>query len=49
MKSGEDDRRSKLKKYKADVVQKSLADRCSQLQESETAWKKKVHAHKHTL
>ncbi|XP_057214187.1 supervillin isoform X2 [Triplophysa rosa] len=41
MKSGEDDRRSKLKKYKADVVQMSLADRCSQLQESETAWKKK--------
>ncbi|KAA0725355.1 Supervillin [Triplophysa tibetana] len=41
MKSSEDDRRSKLKKYKADVVQMSLADRCSQLQESETAWKKK--------
>lgn len=49
MKSGEDDGRSKLKKYKTDVVQMSLADRYSQLQESENTWKKKVHAHKHAL
>ncbi|XP_039547051.1 supervillin isoform X2 [Pimephales promelas] len=41
-KSGEDDCRDKLKKNKqTDVVQASLADRYSQLQESENAWKKK--------
>lgn len=42
MKSSEGDRRSKLKKNKPiNVVQMSLADRCSQLQESEKSWKKK--------
>ncbi|KAK7122880.1 hypothetical protein R3I94_019855 [Phoxinus phoxinus] len=41
-KSGEDDCRGKLKKNKqTDVVQASLADRYSLLQESENAWKKK--------
>ncbi|XP_026869249.2 supervillin isoform X2 [Electrophorus electricus] len=39
---GEDDCCSKLRKTKAsDVVQTSLADRFSQLQDSEKAWKKK--------
>ncbi|XP_077086358.1 supervillin-like [Siphateles boraxobius] len=41
-KSSEDDCRGKLKKNKqTDVVQASLADRYSQLQQSENAWKKK--------
>lgn len=45
-KSGEDDWQGKLKKIKhTNVVQTSLADRYSQLQESENAWKKKVTTH----
>ncbi|XP_067225073.1 supervillin isoform X1 [Chanodichthys erythropterus] len=41
-KGGEDDWQGKLKKIKhTDVFQTSLADRYSQLQESENAWKKK--------
>ncbi|XP_051529796.1 supervillin-like isoform X2 [Myxocyprinus asiaticus] len=45
LKGGDDDWRSKLKKNKAtNVVQTSLSDRYSQLQEKENAWKKKSSA-----
>lgn len=41
MSSGEEEWKAKLKKPK-DLVQKSLADRFNQLQDSGDAWKKKV-------
>lgn len=45
----EEDWRSKLKKGKSsDMVQTSLADRFSQLQDSENSWKKKVDTYAHT-
>lgn len=44
----EEDWRSKLKKTKSsDMVQTSLADRFSQLHDSENAWKKKVDTYVH--
>ncbi|XP_064421481.1 supervillin isoform X3 [Latimeria chalumnae] len=42
LKSGEEDWKNKANKRISDIFQKPLTERCSQLQEAENAWRKKV-------